>query len=234
MHCIRLNWGLVRFGKWGRERIQKSYVDMQLMINIQLTWKQGNFIQVSSHFPPCASVTPVTPCCNYLSCWDHVSSLFIFSEILYLAACLLKIHWIKLAFQVSGRNDLSVLYLPGFLSILLYFFSLFLSLSGFSHWMSEFPGPLHHGQPGWGPGLWPGPVDLQRGGCGHWEGGCLAPTHPAAFSALPCECLPPFPKIPYALDWLYVILDSSWVIKIILIWPLPVSVFATYMGYFPD
>lgn len=44
MHCIRLNWGLVRFGKWGRERIQKSYVDMQLMINIQLTWKHREIL----------------------------------------------------------------------------------------------------------------------------------------------------------------------------------------------
>lgn len=158
---------------------------------------------MSSHFPPCASVTPVTPCCNYLSYWDHVSSWFIFSVIPCLAPRFLKIHWVKLAFQVSRRNDLSVLYLPGFLSILLYFFSLFLSLSGFSHWMSESPGPLHHGQPGWGPGLWPGPVDLQRGGCGHWEGGCFAPTHPAAFSTLPCECLPLFPKTPLC-PWLTV------------------------------
>ena len=69
--------------------------------------------------------------------------------------------------------------------------------------MSESPGPLHHGQPGWGPGLWPGPVDLQRGGCGHWKGGCFAPTHPTAFSTLPCECLPTFPKTPLC-HWLTV------------------------------
>ena len=99
-------------------------------------------------------------------------------------------------FSGLWEKRLSVLYLPGFLSILLYFFSLFLSLSGFSYWMSESPGRLHHGQPGWGPGSWPWPVDLQHGGCGHWEGGCFAPTHTAAFSTLPCECLPSFPKTP--------------------------------------
>lgn len=70
-------------------------------------------------------------------------------------------------------------------------FFLFLSLSGFSHWITVYPGPLHHGQSGWGPGSWPGPADLQHGGCGHWEGRCSTPTHPAAFSTLPCEYLPP-------------------------------------------
>lgn len=130
---------------------------------------------------------------------------------------------------------MSVLYLPGFLSVLLYFFSVFLSLSGFSYWMSESPGPLHHGQPGWGPGSWPWPVDLQHGGCGHWEGGCFAPTHPAAFSTLPCECLPSFPKTPIC-PWLTVY-DPGFLLshhKIILILPLPVCILPPYMGCFPD
>lgn len=72
--------------------------------------------------------------------------------------------------------------------------SLFLSSSGVSHRISEYPGRFHHGQPG--PGSGPRPVDLQHGGCGHWEGGCSAPTHPAAFTTLPRECLPSLPRPP--------------------------------------
>lgn len=95
-------------------------------------------------------------------------------------------------------------------SSLYFFISLFLSLLGFSHWISEYPGPLHHGHPGWGPGSWPRPVDLQHGGCGHWEGRCFAPTHSAAFSTLPCECLPPFPKTPMCPSPTPVTTESSW------------------------
>lgn len=118
----------------------------------------------------------------------------------------IELYWL---FRSQGKRW-SVLYLPGVLSILLCFFSLFFSLSGFSHWISEYPGPLHHGQSGPGPGS--GPVDLQHGGRGHWEGGCSAPTHTAAFSTLPCECLPSLPKPPKC-PWLTVmILDFSWAI----------------------
>lgn len=94
----------------------------------------------------------------------------------------------------SQEKRLRVLYLPGFLPILLHFSPLFLSSSGVSHRISEYPGLFHHGRPGPGPG--PRPADLQHGGRGHWEGGCSAPTHTAAFTTLPRECLPCLPGLP--------------------------------------
>lgn len=143
-----------------------------------------------------------------------------------------KICWITLAFPIPRRKDCLIPpWLPVHSTVLLF---LFLSLSGFSHWISEYPGPLHHGQPGWGPGSWPGAIDLQHGSCGHWKRRCFAPTHPAAFSTLPCECLPSLLKTPMCPS--LTVYDPGFLVgyhKTILILLLPVSILPTHMGCFP-
>lgn len=234
MHCIRLNWGLVRFGKWGRERIQKSYVDMQLMINIQLTWEHREilskclvtFFLLVLQLHQLHHVAVICP----VGTMSH--PYLYFQKYFCLAPCLLKIHWIKLAFQVLEKwfECLVPPWFPVHSTVLFLFVFVFIRFFPLDVWI---PRPSIMASRGGGRlagASWPSTWRLWALGRG-----MLCPHPPCSLLRLfPCECLLPLSQdslMPF--DWLYVILDSSWVIKIILIWPLPVSVLATYMGCFP-
>lgn len=159
---------------------------------------QGRFIQGSNHFPLRATVT--------LRCSDLPVEITSHPRLYFPKFSAWPVpsqskpsdsHW---RFRSQEKKRLRVLYLPGFPPILLPFSPLCLSSPGVSHQSSESAGLFHHGGPG--PGSGPRPADLQHGGRGHWEGGCSAPTHTAAFSTLPRECLPSLPPslgLPRAL-----------------------------------
>lgn len=87
---------------------------------------------------------------------------------------------------------------------------------------------------GGGRGCGRGQLTFNVEAVGIGKGDALPPPTLQPSPLFPVSVFPSFPRLPYALDWLYAILDSSWVIKIILIWSLSVSLLATYMGCFPD